>query len=71
MVRKDANEHYGMLFNYFDIYFDVVVCNARPFLGQSNPTVKGCIDIMSDVVDTAFSYRKQWSSANFLRNLPR
>ncbi len=35
------------------------------------PMVKGCINLMFDMVDTAFGYREHWSSANFFENLPR
>ena len=43
----------------------------HPIWGQSTPMVEGCMDIMFDMVDTAFSYIDEHrSSANFFKNLP-
>ena len=38
---------------------------------QSTAVVKGCMRIMFDMVDTAFSKEDYWSSANLFMNLSR
>ncbi len=36
----------------------IIISIKHAFPGQSIPMVNGCIDIMFDMVDIAFSYRK-------------